>query len=159
LNNHIQAVMILRRNHGSGGHMQRALKILSSIILVRGLYALTLLTVISLYRLGWADPFEISGHLADLARAITPILTLVWAMYVIGYLVAGVMVWRANRLALWLYALAMSIDFSLWIYAASNISYELAMLGQARAIDGFFNVFDLAVLVTLVFLVQRQAIR
>lgn len=134
-------------------------RILAGVMVFRGLYALALFSAVAVHRLGWANPLQISGHFADLVRNLPLWLSSGWGLYASLYLLAGLLAIAQRRIALWVYALAMAIDFLIWVYAAASARYDMVWSGRARMIDTFFNLLDFTVLAALVFLARRQVLR
>lgn len=128
-------------------------------MLLRAAYALALLLIVSAFRLGWGNPFGIGGHLADVVQNITAWQTVIWVVYVSGYSLAALFVLQASRRALWAYGVAVTLDFSVWIYAAFSPSYNMIWSGQASVVDIIFNVYDLGVLLCLMILVRQRVLR
>jgi hypothetical protein len=134
-------------------------RFLVGFMLLRGAYAVAIFMIVSGFRLGWGNPFGITGYVAEVAHNITPGQTLIWAAYVCGYLIAALLALRSSRLALWVYALAMALDFWIWVLAAFNPSYNMIWAGQAGFVDIVFNIYDMGVLLCLIFLVHRRTFR
>jgi hypothetical protein len=134
-------------------------RILASSMLLRGAYAVVLFLIVSSFRLGWGDPFHLGGFAADVIRGITPLQTVVWAMYAASYLIAALLALSGSRLALWVYAIAMSLDFWIWVLAALNPDYAMIWSGHGALVDLAFNIYDMAVLLCLIYLVHRRVLR
>lgn len=134
-------------------------KLLASIMIARAGYAISLFVVIMLFRFDVANPANITGNFAALMQDLPLALVPVWAIYLSGYLAAGIFVFRSSQIALWVFGAAMVTDMSLWIYVSIQPSYQHAWAGTAQAVDMFFNILDLAILISLAALAYLRALR
>jgi hypothetical protein len=134
-------------------------RVLVSLIVLRAAYAVALLVILSLFRLGWANLLNIDGYFAEVMNGLTAGQTVIWVSYVSGYAIAAILALRASQLSAWFYGGAMTLDLGVWIYTALSPSYNLIGGGQASTIDIIFNIFDLGALLCLIILVRQRVFR
>jgi hypothetical protein len=139
--------------------MSRYLRAFAILIMIRGSYAVALFVAVSLHRADLANPLGITGYFDDLTRNLPIWLTVAWFTYSVGYLASGWLALRGQRIALWTYALAMAIDFSIWVLAATNTRYDMIGSGSVAVTDMFFNTLDLIILLGLAVLAFNKDLR
>jgi len=139
--------------------MNKIRLILTTIIILRASYAILLFLSILLVHLGIPDVMPLNGHFLDFARSLTWPFFVPWGLYVFGYAIAGYFTALSSRYALWIYALAMLVDFSMWIYITISPHYDVLLAGNASMIDLFFNMLDFTILIALAMLTYFRVLR
>ena len=139
--------------------MNAARILLTGVILLRASYAIWLFLSVFLVYLGFPEVFPISGHFLDFARSLSWVFLMFWGLYVLGYAIAGVFTAFSSRYGLWVYVLAMMVDFSMWIYTTTSPHYEVLWSGTAPGIDMVFNLLDFTILISLAMLTYFRVLR
>lgn len=134
-------------------------KVLAGVMIARAGYAAMLFLVVVLFRFDLANPANIDGNFARLLHGLTPTLIVIWALYVSGFMLAGIFTARSSHLALWVFGAAMVLDMSLWIFVSIQPNYESSWAGSAAAVDMFFNLLDISILVYLGALTLKRVLR
>jgi hypothetical protein len=117
--------------------------------LIRGLYAVALFSLLISYRVGWLESFEAAGHLVDLIRSFSPVMIGAWLGYTLIYVAAGVLAIRRSRYVVPVFILAMTVDYSVWLSATMNPSYDMILSGVGTLLDTMVNVLDMIFLLLL----------
>jgi hypothetical protein len=132
--------------------------VLASIMVLRALWAFCLFVLMNLFLLGIVTPQGVSASWENLSNTITIPQTVVWGIYVFGYLLAAYMFIKRRETSMLVFAGAMILDFGLWLYVTTDPEYGFVWSDIGRTIDLFLDGLDIVIWVLLVFFVLKKGL-
>lgn len=126
-----------------------AVLVFRTLVVLRAAYAALLCIAVLAYRFGFGNYVAIEEHLGQVLMDMPIRDFAIWGAFVVGYVIAAILLLLRSRLALPVYAAAFATDFMLSLYWFQQPAMDRAYFGSASAVEWTLNAIDLSVIAIL----------